>query len=484
VAELPADATLINGLSAARPALIRAMNEQLLLEHIRTAGPYSRAELARVSGLSKPTVSLALANLERAGLVRHAGQRTGVPGRSALLYEIRPEAGFVLGLDIGLRYLRGAVADLAGGVRARLSVPVSATSVPGRVAELVRLADDLCARAGIARESVTQTVIGSPGVYDPQHNLMALTGGLPGWDRPEALASLREAFGPALAIENDVDAAALAERALGHGRDVDNFAFVHIGTGIGMGLVLGGRLHRGVHGVAGEIAFMPLGSAGPAGDHQGNQGHDSGAEPGINGYSGVGSSPNGDSGADGDSDVAHGADSGADPDGDSDGDPGVDRGVDRGGESGGDPGVDSGGDPGVDPEEARRRGTLEVAAAADGIVRAARRAGMRGSVSARSVFEAAAEGDPRAAAVVAAEARLVASAICCVITVIDPSLIVLGGGIGQAPGFADAVTLALAATAPVLPEVKVSALGTEVVVDGCLAEGASLAWNRLVAALP
>ena len=481
MAELPADATLVNGLSAARPALIRAMNEQLLLEHIRTAGPYSRAELARVSGLSKPTVSLALANLERAGLVRLAGQRTGVPGRSALLYEVRPEAGFVLGLDIGLRYLRGAVADLAGEVRARLSVAVTATSVPGRVAELVRLADDLCARAGIARASVTQTVIGSPGVYDPQRNLMALTGGLPGWDRPEALTSLRDAFGPALAIENDVDAAALAERALGHGRDADTFAFVHIGTGIGMGLVLGGRLHRGVHGVAGEIAFMPLGDGVPAagpwpavpdGDR------DVGVEPPINGYSGAPSGANGHAGRD--------DGPGADPV------PGSASGTNPGTEavsgSGSGPDGDSGPEPdvdtGVDPEEARRRGTLEIAAAADGIVRAARRAGMRGPVSARSVFEAAAEGDPRAAAVVAAEARLVASAICCVITVIDPSLIVLGGGIGQAPGFAEAVTLALAATAPVLPEVKVSALGTEVVVDGCLAEGASLAWNRLVAALP
>src|SRR5690348_18075215 len=70
-------------LVAARPSLIRAMNEQLLLEHIRQRGPCSRAELARVSGLSKPTVSLALDNVERAGLVRIAGQRTGVPGRSA-----------------------------------------------------------------------------------------------------------------------------------------------------------------------------------------------------------------------------------------------------------------------------------------------------------------------------------------------------------------------------------------------------------------
>src|SRR5499427_3956697 len=93
----------------ARPPLIRAMNEQLLLSHIRQLGSCSRADLARLSGLSKPTVSLALANVERSGLVRTAGQRTGVPGRSAVLYEIRPDAGYVLGLDIGHEYLRGAV---------------------------------------------------------------------------------------------------------------------------------------------------------------------------------------------------------------------------------------------------------------------------------------------------------------------------------------------------------------------------------------
>ena len=130
-------------------------------------------------------------------------------------------------------------------------------------------------------------------------------------------------------------------------------------------------------------------------------------------------------------------------------------------------------------EEARRRGILETVAAADGIVRAAARAGMPAPLSARTVFEAAASGDERASAVVAREARLVASAICCVITVLDPALIVLGGGVGQAPGFAEAVTTELSALAPVLPEVRVSALGTDVVVDGCLAEGTSLAWGQL-----
>ncbi len=101
-------------MSAARPQLIRAMNEKVLIDHIRRNGPLSRADLARSSGLSKPTVSLALANIERAGLVRAAGTRTGVPGPAAILYEVRPEAGFVLGLDVGREYLRGVVADLTG----------------------------------------------------------------------------------------------------------------------------------------------------------------------------------------------------------------------------------------------------------------------------------------------------------------------------------------------------------------------------------
>jgi predicted NBD/HSP70 family sugar kinase len=135
-------------------------------------------------------------------------------------------------------------------------------------------------------------------------------------------------------------------------------------------------------------------------------------------------------------------------------------------------------------EDARRRGTLEAAGAASAVVRAARRAGMRGSVSARRVFEAAASGDQRAVDVVAAEALLVAKAICAIITVVDPELVVLGGGIGQAPGFAAAVSAQLSKLAPVLPDVRVSALGTDVVVDGCLASGAELAWQRLTALLP
>ena len=247
-----------NGMPAARPQLIRAMNEQVMLDYIRRAGPLSRADLARISGLSKPTVSLALANIERAGLVQPAGHRTGVPGPAAILYEVRPEAGYVLGLDIGRQYIRGAISDLAGTIRTRTSLRVKATNGHGRVKELVGLSKALLADARLASSDITQTVIGSPGVYDPRRDALALAGSLPGWESPTVLAELRAAFGAHLMVENDIDAAAVAERTHGHGRDVDSFAFVSVGTGIGMGLIIGGKLHRGAHGAAGEIGYLPF----------------------------------------------------------------------------------------------------------------------------------------------------------------------------------------------------------------------------------
>jgi predicted NBD/HSP70 family sugar kinase len=381
---------------AARPGLMRMLNEQLLLERMRGNGPVSRSELASASGLSKPTVGLALASLERDALVQHAGRRAGGRGRSAMLYEIRSDAGFVLGLDVGREFVRGAVSDLSGAVRARQSRRARSSSGAARVRELAALADELLRDTGLeANGTLLQTVVGSPGVVEPDGRALQLAPNLPGWERPGVLRDLRLLLGAETTIENDVDAAAVAERDHGHGRDVSTFAFVSVGTGIGMGLVLDGKLHRGAHGAAGEIAFLPL--------------------------------PN----------------------------------------------------PPLDPSEARRRGALESAASSAAVVRAARQAGTT-LRTARSVFAAAAAGDARARDVVAAEASVVAHALASIVAVVDPELIVLGGGIGRAPGFADEVGARLARLSPVAPDVRPSALGDDAVVDGCLAVGGDQLWERVL----
>jgi predicted NBD/HSP70 family sugar kinase len=370
---------------AARPRLMRTLNEQLLLEQMRGNGPVSRAELANASGLSKPTVGLALAALERDALVQQAGRRAGGRGRSAGLYEIRRDAGFVLGLDVGREFVRGAVADLGGAVRARESRPARSSSGVARVRELAGLAQRLLQDAAVdGNEALLQTVVGSPGVVEPGGNALQLAPNLPGWERPAVLRDLRRLLGAETTIENDVDAAAIAEREHGHGRNVSTFAFVSVGTGIGMGLVLDGKLHRGAHGAAGEIAFLPLAD-----------------------------------------------------------------------------------------------GALESAASSAAVVRAARERGSQ-LRSARGVFAAAAAGDRHAREIVAGEAAIVAHALAAIVAVVDPELIVLGGGIGRAPDFADEVSRQLARLSPIVPDVRPSALNVDAVVDGCLAVGGERLWERVL----
>jgi predicted NBD/HSP70 family sugar kinase len=342
-------------------------------------------------------VALALESLARDALVQHAGRRSGGRGRSAVLYEIRRDAGFVLGLDVGREFVRGAVADLGGSVLARDSRPAGSSSGPARVRELAKLAAELLRDGGVpvGGGALRQTIVGTPGIVEPGGRALRMTPNLPGWERPAVLRDLRRLLGAGTTIENDVDAAAVAERDYGHGRDVSTFAFVSVGTGIGMGLILDGKLHRGAHGAAGEIAFLPLADGAP------------------------------------------------------------------------------------DPRETQRRGALESEASAAAVVKAARERGVH-LRTARSVFAAAAAGDALARDVVAAEAAIVARALTAIVAIVDPELIVLGGGIGRAEGFADEVSAQLAELSPVVPDVRPSALGEDAVVDGCLAVGGDQLWERIL----
>src|SRR5271154_5558236 len=148
----------------ARPALIRELNEHLILAEVRRSVSASRADLTRATGLSKPTVTLALANLQRDGLIRVAGRRAGVSGPAALLHEVQPDAGYALALDVGREYVRGALSDMAGNRRAEASRRTAARTGPARAAEAVDLGRALAADAGLDPSAITQTVVGSPGV--------------------------------------------------------------------------------------------------------------------------------------------------------------------------------------------------------------------------------------------------------------------------------------------------------------------------------
>src|SRR5881394_985315 len=129
----------------ATPALLRTPNQGALMQRLRDEGPLSRAQLARDTGLSKPTVSQALAELEAAGLVRAVGPAAPSRGRTGMLYEPDPTAGYVVGIDIGRAWIRVAVADLAGTVVGRSDTRNRARSAENVVRTAATQARDVVA---------------------------------------------------------------------------------------------------------------------------------------------------------------------------------------------------------------------------------------------------------------------------------------------------------------------------------------------------
>jgi predicted NBD/HSP70 family sugar kinase len=239
----------------ATPPLLKDMNERTVLETIRSAAPISRAEISRRAGISKPTVSVALQSLLDVGLVRSTEPEGDGPRYGATFFEPVAEAAGVLGLDIGARFLRGGVCDLSGEVRARHDLELAGADAAVVFESAAELADHLIRDSGLPGERFHGVVVGAPGVVNGTTGRISLADNIHGLDGLEVGAELSRQLDMAVTVENDVNLAALGERWRGVAQGRDDFAFLSVGTGLGAGLVLGGEVHRGHHGAAGEVDY-------------------------------------------------------------------------------------------------------------------------------------------------------------------------------------------------------------------------------------
>jgi predicted NBD/HSP70 family sugar kinase len=239
----------------ARLPLLKRLNERTVLEMIRAGAPISRAEISRRAGISKPTVSLALRSLVESGLVREAVERPDGPGYGAVYFEPVPEAALVLGLDLGARFLRGAICDLTGTIRARQDVELDGADAERALGAVADLRGALVAATGLSGDLIDGGVVGVPGVTGAGDGTLQLAANVPGLEGRPFEAELEERLGLPITLENDINLAALGERELGVARGVDDFVFLSVGTGMGAGIVLRGELHTGRNGFAGEIDF-------------------------------------------------------------------------------------------------------------------------------------------------------------------------------------------------------------------------------------
>jgi predicted NBD/HSP70 family sugar kinase len=239
----------------ATPPLLKDLNERTVLETIRAGAPISRAQISRRAGISKPTVSLALESLLGAGLVREASQDPAGPSYGALFFEPVPEAALVLGLDLGARFLRGALCDLSGEIRARQDVEVAGVDGEHLLDAIAGLRTTLVDASGLPEDLIDNVVIGVPGVVDTGTGRVTLATNVPGLEGREFRRDAAERLAHPVTLENDINLAALGEQWAGIARGVDDFVFISIGTGLGAGIVLRGEIHRGHNGAAGELDY-------------------------------------------------------------------------------------------------------------------------------------------------------------------------------------------------------------------------------------
>jgi predicted NBD/HSP70 family sugar kinase len=239
------------------PRLLRAINDRAALDLLLN-GPLSRTRIGELTGLSKPTASQLLARLESAGLVVPIGTSVGKPGPNAQLYAINPTVAYVAGVDVTPTRIKAAVADITGRTVGEYALATPGRSAHGTVERVLKAIDGALGEAGLERDKLRRVVIGTPGAFDPSTGRLRYAMHLPGWHAPHLLDDLAAAIGVPLEVDNDVNLAAVAEQRVGHARDARDFVLLWGEEGIGAAIVIGGRLHHGATGGAGEVGFLPL----------------------------------------------------------------------------------------------------------------------------------------------------------------------------------------------------------------------------------
>jgi predicted NBD/HSP70 family sugar kinase len=242
-------------------ASLRRLNRRRVINALRQHGKISRAEIARRTGLSRSTVSSLVAELQSDGLVmerEEPGAAHGEQGgRPPILLSFDASAGAAVGIDFGHSHVRVAVADLSSTILAERAEPLDTDHAAHEGLDVaIELVDEALAEAGVERSRVIGAGLGLPGPIDQADGVIGSSAILPGWVGVAAAEEMRGRLDVPVVVDNDANLGALAEFTHGAGRGASDIVYLKVSSGIGAGLILGGRLYRGWGGMAGELGHV------------------------------------------------------------------------------------------------------------------------------------------------------------------------------------------------------------------------------------
>ncbi|HIC88358.1 MAG TPA: ROK family transcriptional regulator, partial [Anaerolineae bacterium] len=237
-------------------ALVREINLAIILNYLRANSPLSRAQLAAMTGLNKTTVSSLVSELIEGRYVREAGQNHVGSGRPAVLLELNPDAGCIIGVEIRLDYVTVILTDFTARVLRRYQQPIHGVNQEESIATALDMTQTLW-QACPSGVPILGIGVAIPGLMDEKQGVVLFAPNLKWHDVPLRDIFTRR-FPARVVVDNDANAAAVGERYLGAAREVDSFIYLMVGEGVGAGIFMGGRLARGVGGYAGEVGHMTM----------------------------------------------------------------------------------------------------------------------------------------------------------------------------------------------------------------------------------
>ena len=236
-------------------AWLRTRNDREALHLFLEHGALTRTRLGELSGMSKPTATQMIARLESAGLIRPVGEVAGSRGPSAVSWNVRSDRVAGVAVSMLEDCIQAVVVDALDRRHPIVELEVCGEPrSPER--DIDRAIDAACAASGVERRTVEVVTAGVQAAVSSESDTLSLTDSLPGWPSVGARARIEAELGIAVLLENDVNLATMAERAFGVAQQAGSFALLWLGVGLGVGVDLGGRIHRGAHGGAGEIGYL------------------------------------------------------------------------------------------------------------------------------------------------------------------------------------------------------------------------------------
>ncbi|MEO6200963.1 MAG: ROK family transcriptional regulator [Cryobacterium sp.] len=229
-----------------------------ILTLVRSGRATSRAEVARATGLSPTTVAVRVELLIEAGYLREAGSGDSLGGRRPRQLEVDPSGGLIVGVDLGSRHASFGLFDMRAQCIADHHVDIDIAEGPDAILPwVVTTARQLAAAHAQEGQRLIGIGLGLPGPVSQPDGLLVSPSRMPGWDGLDVSAELIRLAGVPAVVDNDANLMALGEH-ISRGEDINDFVFIKAGSSIGGGVIVGGKLHHGHHGMAGDISHVTV----------------------------------------------------------------------------------------------------------------------------------------------------------------------------------------------------------------------------------